>query len=238
MSPGSNSTGRRSTCATAAAVIMLVAPGPIEVVQTIICRRRAALAKATALCAIACSLWARKVGSVSCAWNSASPMPATLPCPKIAHTPANSGTSLPSRMLRWLARYRTTACAMVRRTVFIEWLPVSILLASIVSSRRRIGALGFFPGVGQAGEAPGHFRDRAGIVQLAAQPGVGRLGEDGAADGEALDDGVAGRRLERLLQRILAGVEAQQHHAAAERVAGADLVAGMLPGGARRLRLE
>ena len=38
---------------------MLVAPGPIEVVQAIMRRRREALAKAIAACAIACSLWAR-----------------------------------------------------------------------------------------------------------------------------------------------------------------------------------
>ena len=43
-SPGINNTGKRLTCATAAAVTMLVAPGPIEVVQTIIRRRREAFA--------------------------------------------------------------------------------------------------------------------------------------------------------------------------------------------------
>ena len=58
-SPGISSTGRRLTCATAAAVTMLVAPGPIELVQTIIRRRREALAKAIAASAIACSLCAR-----------------------------------------------------------------------------------------------------------------------------------------------------------------------------------
>ena len=31
---------------------------------------------------------------------------------------------------------------------------------------------------------------------------------------------------------------AEQHHAAAERIAGADLIANMLPGGARGLRLQ
>jgi hypothetical protein len=38
---------------------MFVAPGPIEVVQAIMRRRRLALAKAIAACAIACSLWDR-----------------------------------------------------------------------------------------------------------------------------------------------------------------------------------
>jgi hypothetical protein len=47
------------TAAIAAAVTILVAPGPIEVVQAIIRRRREALAKAIAAWAIACSLWAR-----------------------------------------------------------------------------------------------------------------------------------------------------------------------------------
>ena len=49
----------RLTCATAAAVTMLVAPGPIELVHAIMRLRREALAKAIAACAIACSLWAR-----------------------------------------------------------------------------------------------------------------------------------------------------------------------------------
>ena len=43
----------------AAAVTMLVAPGPIEDVQAIMRLRRVALAKAIAAWAIACSLWAR-----------------------------------------------------------------------------------------------------------------------------------------------------------------------------------
>src|SRR5207237_2980063 len=42
-SPGNNNTGRRLAWATAAAVTMLVAPGPIEVVQAITRRRRLAL---------------------------------------------------------------------------------------------------------------------------------------------------------------------------------------------------
>jgi hypothetical protein len=43
-SPGMNSTGRRLTWASAAAVTMLVAPGPIELVQTMARRRRICLA--------------------------------------------------------------------------------------------------------------------------------------------------------------------------------------------------
>ena len=50
-------------------------------------RRRLAFAKAIAACAIACSLCARSVGN-SLRWAaSASPKPATLPCPKMANTP-------------------------------------------------------------------------------------------------------------------------------------------------------
>src|SRR6516165_8057986 len=75
---------------------MFVAPGPIEVVQAIMRRRRFALAKATAASAIACSLCARNVGSRSLAAYSASPKPATLPWPKIATTPAKRACSWPS----------------------------------------------------------------------------------------------------------------------------------------------
>ena len=58
-SPGRNSTGSRLTCATPAAVSMFMQPGPIDVVQAIICRRFLALANATAASAIPCSLCAR-----------------------------------------------------------------------------------------------------------------------------------------------------------------------------------
>ena len=64
-SPGRNSTGRRLTWATPAAVIMFSAPGPIEVVQAMKRWRKLALAKATAACAMPCSLWARSVGRSS-----------------------------------------------------------------------------------------------------------------------------------------------------------------------------
>jgi hypothetical protein len=60
---GNNSIGRRLAWATAAAVTMFVAPGPMELVQAIMRRRRLALAKAIAAKPIARSLCARKVGS-------------------------------------------------------------------------------------------------------------------------------------------------------------------------------
>src|SRR5687768_2151654 len=119
MSPGRKSTGRRLTCATAAAVTKLLAPGPIEVVHAIMRRRAWALAKAIAACAIACSLCARNVGSLRRAACSAGPSPATLPWPKIAHTPAKSG--LPSSSCA--AKKLTTASAIVIRTT-ATWVPL------------------------------------------------------------------------------------------------------------------
>ncbi|GMA88126.1 hypothetical protein GCM10025868_33760 [Angustibacter aerolatus] len=55
-SPGSSSTGSRLIVASAAPVTMLVAPGPTDVVQAMVCRRSRTRAKATAACTIACSL--------------------------------------------------------------------------------------------------------------------------------------------------------------------------------------
>ena len=63
MSPGSSSTGSRLMVATAAPVTMLVAPGPIEVVQASVCRRLFIFAKAAAVCTIACSLRALVVAA-------------------------------------------------------------------------------------------------------------------------------------------------------------------------------
>jgi hypothetical protein len=83
---------------------MLVAPGPIEDVQTIARRRRICLANAMAAWAIACSLWARKVGKMSRELASASPRPATLPWPKIAHTPAKKRVWAPLISTFWAAR--------------------------------------------------------------------------------------------------------------------------------------
>src|SRR3954454_8167825 len=54
---------------------------------------------------------------MSCTGCSASPRHVTLPWPKIAETPANSGTSLPSITVRWFTSQRTIAWAVVSRTV-------------------------------------------------------------------------------------------------------------------------
>jgi hypothetical protein len=56
VSPGKSSTGNREIEASAAPVIMLVAPGPIEDVHASVARRRVAFAKPTAACTIDCSL--------------------------------------------------------------------------------------------------------------------------------------------------------------------------------------
>ena len=54
-SPGSNRTGNLLIVAPAAAVIILVAPGPIELVHTKVCNRFFILAYAAAACTIDCS---------------------------------------------------------------------------------------------------------------------------------------------------------------------------------------
>src|SRR5438309_1593866 len=46
-------------------------------------------------------------------------MPATLPCPKIPQTPAKNCVRRPSRSTCWFFRNRTSACAIVKRSVFI-----------------------------------------------------------------------------------------------------------------------
>ena len=90
--------------ATAAAVTMLVAPGPIELDATMIRRRLEARANPQAARAIPCSFWPLQVGSASWACSSSWPRQVTLPWPKMANTPANSGTTPPSTSVRWAAR--------------------------------------------------------------------------------------------------------------------------------------
>ena len=59
MSPGSSNTGTRLIVAPAAPVNMFVAPGPIELVHASVLNRFRILAKAAAVCTIACSFRAR-----------------------------------------------------------------------------------------------------------------------------------------------------------------------------------
>jgi hypothetical protein len=119
VSPESSSTGRRLACAMPAAVTMLSAPGPIELVATMICRRRMALANPIAAMAIVCSFWPRHTGSASPAASSASPREVTFPWPKMANTPGNNGTSASSTTVRWAIRNRTMAWATVSLVVSI-----------------------------------------------------------------------------------------------------------------------
>ena len=104
VSPQRSSSGSRLASAAPAAVTMFVAPGPIEDVATMICRRRVAFANATAASAMPCSFWPRQVGSVVPRLVERVPRPVTLPCPKIANTPGNSGASRPSTTVRWAIR--------------------------------------------------------------------------------------------------------------------------------------
>ncbi len=104
VSPESSSTGSRLASATPAAVTRFRAPGPIDDVATMNCRRRIAFANPTAASAIPCSFWPRHVGSSSRASYSAVPRQVTLPWPKIANTPGTSGASAPSMTVRWATR--------------------------------------------------------------------------------------------------------------------------------------
>ena len=90
--------------ATPAAVVMLRAPGPIELIETMICRRRFAFAKPIAASAIDCSFCPRQVGNSSLTASSASERQVTLPWPKMAKHPGKSGTVLPSISVFWLTR--------------------------------------------------------------------------------------------------------------------------------------
>ena len=56
MSLGSNSTGSRLMVASAAPVIMLLAPGPTDAVTANACNRSDCRAYPTAMCTMACSL--------------------------------------------------------------------------------------------------------------------------------------------------------------------------------------
>ena len=111
-SPGNRSTGSRFTVASAAPVTMLVAPGPIEVVQARVDNRLRIRANPAAACTIPCSLRPWRYGTeppASSASSSAWPIPATLPCPKMPKQPSISRCRTPSRSVRCAARKRTTA---------------------------------------------------------------------------------------------------------------------------------
>ncbi len=75
-------------------------------------------------------------------------------------------------------------------------------------------------------------------VDLAGEPAAGGVGEDGAADREALDQVMAGGGGEACLQRVLRRLEAEHDDAAAVRVVGGDRGAGGGPCGVGGHRLE
>ena len=92
-------------------------------------------------------------GRCSSASRSASPIPATLPWPKIPKQPSTSRCSTPSRSLCWRTRNRTTACATVSRVV------TSSSSCSVPGSAVH-GQAGVDLLVGPGGAHPGVGRDR------------------------------------------------------------------------------
>ncbi len=108
--------------ASAAPVIIFVAPGPIDEVQAKVRSRLLALANPAAMCTPACSLRTRMYGKSGFCCN-ACPIPATLPCPKIPSMPAKNACSRPSRSTYCCFRNRINACAIVMRRVFIATPP-------------------------------------------------------------------------------------------------------------------
>src|SRR3954449_12742432 len=117
-------------------------------------------------------------------------MPATLPWPKMAKTPAKIGTVAPSTTVRCAARKRTRAWAIVRRIVVMAFLPETGFPAlSIASERRRSSRLygsrhacrlrHVFPGGDGAREFGGHRVDGSLVRHGTLQPGPRGLIEDG-----------------------------------------------------------
>src|SRR5829696_1258426 len=107
-------------------------------------------------------------------------MPATLPWPKIANTPARMGTASPSIMVFWAQRKRTSAWAIVRRIVFME------------GSSGSLGLRGVLPRLYKSFELPGHLRNSGLVPHLAHEPAGSGLGEDRPADREPLHRGAGG----------------------------------------------
>ena len=79
------------------------------------------------------------------------------------------------------------------------------------------GAL-FLPEGDQPAIGTLHRRDRRRVVDAAGQPGLGGGAEQGAADGEAFADRLAGGQRQPGLQLLLRRVEAEDQHAAAQRI--------------------
>ena len=165
---------------------------------------------------------------------SASPMPATLPWPKIAQTPSMKRS--PSSVICTLSQ-RIIACAAVSRMRSAHRFPsLCVLRAHATASRavaRALSQMRAEPGV-----ALGHLRHRRVVVGLAGHPAPRHLAEDRPADGEALDEVEAGGGLEARRELGFRRVEAEHHDAAGVGVVLLDRGDRVRPGGARGHRLE
>ena len=99
-------------------------------------------------------------------------------------------------------------------------------------------AAGVSPERAQAAEGIGHPAHGLGVVDLAREPGQGRLHKYCASDREAPDEGAPPRGLKCAGQIFLGRFEAQHHDPSAQRIASLDRSADPLPRGASRLPLE
>ena len=188
---------------------MLVAPGPIEVVHG----HHAAAAQrlgvgdggvrhAPARCGRGRSAArrARRTAPRRC--------PATLPWPKIAQTPAKSGTLAPSISAVWRGQVAaTSACAMVRRIASV--IGASLHAALSAPRARRQAFDEAFEARRHVGRSPPRRRS------LPGEPGRGGIVEDRAADREALDGGAPRGDARRRWRALCRRFEAEQHDAAA-----------------------
>ena len=184
-------------------------------------------------------------------------MPATLPWPKIAQHPAKIGSFSPSITVIWLARNRTSACATVSRTVLpTMFLPSRrapalgrrIASSALAKSRRRnAGALARSARYRRSNDsqrstsAPNFLA----ISSIASSSPISPLSQRSAASAKMVRPTAKPRTLsadagggEALLQRFDRGLQAEQHDAAAQRVARRDHVVDRLPRLDRRLRFE
>ena len=144
-------------------------------------------------------------GSASPMPCSASPMPATLPWPKIAQTPSMKRS--PSSVICTLepAHHRLRRGQPDR----LAHAAASFVHATPPARRPRL-----VPEAAEPRVAPRHLGDRRVVGDLARQPAARRLAEDRAADGEALDQVEAGGGREARGELGLRRVEAEHHDAA------------------------
>ena len=159
-----------------------------------------------------CSLWPRHVGNVSFAPCKASPIPATLPWPKIAQMPSINRS--PSSVICTESQ-RTMAWAAVKRMVF--------MLLLLRESRA-------------ASQMPQRRRKFSAIVATAVASSIlpaihctADIGVDGAADREAFDQREIGGEFEGRGQFRLGLPQPQNHDALGMRIAAGDGVAGGTP---------